>query len=128
MFSKYIGKKVEAYGDDMVIKSKKLKDHIEDMEEIFEVFQKFQIKLNPLKCAFGVSSGNFLGHVMRKRGIKPNPMKVKSLSKIEELRTVQDVQSLAQKIAALGRFISKMSYCCKLFFQSIEQLAYLEWG
>ena len=56
MFNKYIGKKVEAYIYDMVIKSKKSKDHVEDMKEIFEVFRKFQIKLNPLKCTFGVSS------------------------------------------------------------------------
>ena len=57
MFSEHIGKKVEAYIDDMVIKSKKLKDHAKDMEELFEVFRKFRMKLNPLKCVFGVSSG-----------------------------------------------------------------------
>ena len=54
MFSKHIGKTVEVY-------SKKSKDHIEAMEEIFEIFRKFQMKLNPLKCGFGVSSRHFLG-------------------------------------------------------------------
>lgn len=128
MFSKNIGKRVKAYIDNIVIKSKKAKDHVKDIEEIFEVFRKFWMKLNPLKCASGVSSRQFLGHVVSKRRIKPNPMQVKSLSEIEELRTVQDVQSIAGKIAALGRFISKMSDRCKPFFQSIRQLAYLEWG
>ena len=128
MFSKHIGKKVEAYIDDMVIKSKKSKDHIEGMEEIFEVFRKFRMKLNPLKCAFGVSSGKFLRHVVSKKRIDPNPTQVKSLSEIEEPRIVRDVQSLAGKIAALGRFISKMLVRCKPFFQSIRQLASLEWG
>ena len=86
-----LGKKVEAYIDDMVIKSKKSKDHVKDMEEIFEIFQKFWMKLNPLKCAFGVSSEQFLGNVVSKRGIEPNPTQVKSLLEIEEQRTVRDV-------------------------------------
>ena len=120
IFSKHIGKKVEAYIDDMVIKSKKSGDHISDIEEIFEIFRKFRMKLNPLKCAFGVSSGQFLGHVVSKRGIEPNPTQVKSLSSIQEPKTVRDVQSLAGKIAALGRFISKMSDRCKPFFHCIK--------
>ena len=65
------------------------------------------MKLNPLKCAFGVSSGQFLGHVLSKRRIEPNTTHIKIVSKVEELRTVQDVQSFAGKIASLGRFISK---------------------
>ena len=109
MFNKFIEKKFEAYIDDMVIKSKNSRDHVKDMEEIFEIFQKFQMKLNSLKYAFGVSSGQFLGHVVNKRRIDPNPTQVKTMSKIEELRTIQDLQSLAGKIAALGRFLSKMS-------------------
>ena len=56
MFNKHIGKKVEAYIDDMVVKSKKSKEHVKDMEEIFEVFWRFRMKLNPLKCAFTMSS------------------------------------------------------------------------
>ena len=86
------------------------------------------MKLNPLKCAFGVSSGQFLRHVVSKRGIEPNPTQLKSLSVIEEPKTVRDVQSLAGKIAALGRFISKMSDHCKPFFQCIKQSASLKWG
>ena len=67
MFAKLLGVKVEAYIDDMVIKSKKSKSHIEDVEEVFEVFWRFRMKVNPLKCAFVVSSGQFLGHVVSKR-------------------------------------------------------------
>ena len=78
------------------------------------------MKLNMLKCAFGVSSGQFLGHVVSKRRIEPNPTQVKSLSEIEELRIVRDVQSLDGKIVASGRFISKILNCCKPFFQCIK--------
>ena len=60
MFTRMLGRNFEAYIDDMVIKSKKYEDHIKDAEEVFEIFQNFKMKLNPLKCAFGVSSGQFL--------------------------------------------------------------------
>ena len=126
MFSKFIEKKIKAYIDDMVIKSKKSKDHLKNMEEIFEVFRKFQIKLNSLKSAFGVSFEQFLGHVVSRRGIEPNRTQIKTLSEIEEPRTVQDMQSLVGKIATLGKFISKMSDRCKPFFQRIRQSASLE--
>ena len=119
---------MEVYIDDMVIKSRKSKDHVKDMEEIFKVFRRFWMKLNLLKYTFGVSSGQFLGCIVSKRGIEPNPTQVKVLSKIEEPRTVRDVQSLAGKITTLGRFISKMLDLCKSFFQCIKQLASLEWG
>ena len=73
---------VEAYIDDMVIKIRKAQDHIRDASEVFEVFRKFRMKLNPLKCDFGVSSGQFLGHIVSKRGIEPSPTQVKTLSQI----------------------------------------------
>ena len=57
MFAKFLGVKVKAYIDDMVIKNKKSKSHFEDVEKVFEIFWRFRMKLNPLKCAFGVSFG-----------------------------------------------------------------------
>ena len=112
----------------MVIKSRKAQDHIRDASEVFEVFQKFRMKLNPLKCAFGVSSRQFLGHIVSKRGIEPSPTQVKTLSQIQEPKIVRDVQSLTGKVAALSRFISKMSDKCKPFFRCIKQSSTLEWG
>ena len=99
-----------------------------DVDEVFEIFRKFQMKLNPLKCAFGVSYNQFLGHVVSRHMIEPSPTQVKILSQIEEPRTVRDVQSLAGKIAALSRFISKMPDRCKPFFHCIKQSLTLEWG
>ena len=58
MFLRLMGETVEAYIDDMVIKSRRAQNHIRDANEVFEVFRKFRMKLNPLKCAFGVSSGD----------------------------------------------------------------------
>ena len=66
MFSKHIGKNFEAYIDDMVIKSKKSKDHVSDMEEIFGIFRKFRMKLNPLSALLEYHQGNSLGMLLAK--------------------------------------------------------------
>ena len=123
-----MGETVEADIDDMVIKIRRAQDHIRDAGEVFEVFQKFRMKLNPLKCAFGVSSRQFLGHVVSKHGIEPSSTQMRTLSKIQEPKTVRNVQSLAGKVSALSRFISKMSDKCKPFFRCIKQSSTLEWG
>ena len=86
------------------------------------------MKLNPLKYAFEVSSGQFLGQIISRHGIEPNSTQMKTLSQIEELKTTRDVQSLAGKVATLSRFISKMSDRCKPFFCFIKQSSTLEWG
>ena len=128
MFIGLMGTTIEAYIDDMVIKIRKAEDNLRDVNEVFKIFRKFQMKLNPLKCAFLVFSRQFLGHVVSIRGIEPSLTQVKTLSQIEEPKTVRDVQSLTGKVAALSRFISKMSNRCKPFFRCIKQLTTLEWG
>ena len=66
MFLKLMGVMVEAYIDDIVIKSQRVQDHIRDASEVFEIFRQFRMKLNPMKCTFEVSSGQFLGHIVSK--------------------------------------------------------------
>ena len=61
MFAKQIGKTMEVYVDDMLMKSEKAEDHIKHLDEIIKILQKYQMKLNPQKCAFGVESRKFLG-------------------------------------------------------------------
>ena len=91
MFLRLMGVTVEAYIDDTVIKSRKAQDHIRDANKVFEIFRQFRMKLNPMKCAFRVSSGQVLWHIVSKWGIEPSPTQVKTLSQIEELKTVRDV-------------------------------------
>lgn len=64
MFSKKIGRNMKVYVDDMLVKSKKVESHLDDLKETFEMLKKFKIKLNPTKCAFRVSSGKFLGFMI----------------------------------------------------------------
>ena len=79
MFKELIGTNMEVYVDDMLVKSKKAERHVRDLQECFNVLSKYRMKLNPLKCSFGVGSGKFLGFIVNSRGIEANPEKIKAL-------------------------------------------------
>ena len=66
MFSKQIGRNVEVYMDDMLVKSREEENHLDDLEETFNTLRQYSMKLNPTKCAFGVSSRKFLGFMVHK--------------------------------------------------------------
>ncbi|XP_062119250.1 uncharacterized protein LOC133833000 [Humulus lupulus] len=119
---------MEIYIDDMVIKSRQGVSHVDDLTECFDILDSYRMKLNPTKCAFGVSSGQFLGYVVIQRGIEANPTQIASLSEVKEPRTIRDVQALTGKIVALSRFISRMSDRCQPFLQCIKKSTNTTWG
>ncbi|KAL0401993.1 UNVERIFIED_CONTAM: hypothetical protein Slati_4229200 [Sesamum latifolium] len=104
IFRSQIGRNVEVYVDDMLVKSKKAEDHIADLEETFSVLRKYRLKLNPAKCAFGVQGGCFLGFMVTQRGIEANPLKIKAILDMKAQTCVNKVQRLMGRIAALSRF------------------------
>ena len=73
MFKEQIGKTMEVYVDDMLVKSKVASDHVAHLAEMFKILRAYCMKLNPLKCAFDVASGKFLGFMVNQRGIEDNP-------------------------------------------------------
>ena len=73
IFTKQLGRIVEAYINDMVIKNEEADQHLRDIDKCFQVFRYYNMRLNPVKCAFGISSGQFLGHIVTKHGIEANP-------------------------------------------------------
>ena len=70
IFDDMLRKNVECYVDDLVVKSRKSKDHLQDLCRVFDRLRTYQLKMNPLKCAFGVTSGKFLGLIVRHYGIE----------------------------------------------------------
>ena len=103
-----IDRNAEAYVDDIVVKSSKDGDLIQDLLETFNNLQKFKIKLNPEKCTFGVPSDKFLGYIVSARGIETNPMKVKAILDMGPPRALRDSQKLMGCQASLSRFISRL--------------------
>jgi len=79
MFCPQIGQNVEVYVDDMLVKSLDEGKHLDDLQETFDTLRQYNMKLNPSKCVFGVSSGKFLGVMVSHRGIKANPDKIQAI-------------------------------------------------
>ncbi|GKA16353.1 reverse transcriptase domain-containing protein [Tanacetum coccineum] len=102
VFHDQIGRNLEAYFDDMVIKSTSEEEILADIKETFERFRSINMKLNPKKCSFGIEEGPLLGHLITKQGIQANPSKVKSITDVEQLTTLKDnIQWTQEAKAAL---------------------------
>ena len=121
MFKKQIGRNVKVYVDDMLVKSKKEEDHLDDLRETFNTLRQYNMKLNPSKCAFGVSSGKFLRFIVSQRGIEANPKKDMAILEMSSPRTTKEMQSLTGRVAALNRFISKATDKCLPFFKTLKK-------
>uniref|UniRef100_A0A2N9EM81 Uncharacterized protein n=1 Tax=Fagus sylvatica TaxID=28930 RepID=A0A2N9EM81_FAGSY len=128
MFSELLGKTVEVYIDDMVVKSVKSTDHIGDLKKVFEILRRHSLKLNATKCAFGVGSGKFLGFLVTQRGIEANPDQIAAIQRLQPPRNVREVQRLTGMAAALNRFISKSAEKCRPFFDLIKKGKSFVWN
>ena len=120
MFNKQIGRNVEVYVDNMLVKSKEKKDHLDDLKKTFNTLRPYSMKLNPSKCAFGVSSKKFLSFMVSQKGIKANPEKVRAILEMSSLKTIKEVQSLTGRVATLNRFVSKATDKCLTFFKTLK--------
>ena len=112
---------MEVYIDDMLVKSKEEEDHLDDLKETFNTLRQYSMKLNPPKCAFGVSSRKFLGFMVSQRGIDANLEKVKAILEMSSPKTIKEVQSLIGRVAALNRFVSKATDKCLPFFKTLKK-------
>ena len=121
MFQKQIGTTMEVYIDDMLVKSTTAELHITHLFEAFQILRKYNMKLNPAKCAFGVSVGKFLGFIFNNRGIEANPDKIKAVLNMPSPSSIKEVQRLTGRIAALSRFMSRASDKCQPFFQVLKK-------
>ncbi|RVW28333.1 Retrovirus-related Pol polyprotein from transposon 17.6 [Vitis vinifera] len=121
IFKPLIGHSVEVYIDDIVVKSKTREQHILHLQEVFHLLRKYGMKLNPSKCAFGVSAGKFLGFMVSQRGIEVSPDQVKAVMETPPPRNKKELQRLTGKLVALGRFIARFTDELRPFFLAIRK-------
>ncbi|GJX40251.1 reverse transcriptase domain-containing protein, partial [Tanacetum coccineum] len=95
------------YVDDMVIKSKDEKMLLPDIAKTFDNLKKINMKLNHMKCSFGVEEGKFLGYMVMSEGIRANTKKTKAVADLQSPRTLKEMQSLSEKLAFLNRHLVK---------------------
>ena len=101
-----IGRNVQAYVDDMVVTSLERDQHVADLEELFATIAKYDLKLNPEKCVFGVEAGKFLGFLLTEQGIEANPDKCATIIGMRSPIIIKEVQQLTEWMTALFRFFS----------------------
>ena len=128
IFRPLLGKTMEVYIDDMLVKSKERSGHASHLEETFELLRKHCMKLNPLKCAFGVSAGKFLGFMVTQRGIEANPSQIKAILESQAPDSRKSVQQLTGRLAALGRFISRSTDRLKPMFDTLKGGRHTGWN
>ena len=125
MFRPQIGQNVEVYVDDMLVKSLDEEKHLDDLQETFVTLRQYNMKLNPRKCAFGVSSGKFLRFMISHRRIKANLDKIQVILDMKPPQSIKEVQSLIDRVAALNKFVSKATDKCLPFFKVLKKA--FEW-
>ncbi|GKV18274.1 hypothetical protein SLEP1_g28679 [Rubroshorea leprosula] len=123
VFRAQIGRNLEVYVDDIVVKSLKAENHLADLDETFNNLKKNKMWLNPTKCIFGVESGKFLGFMVSRRGIEVNPEKIRAIAEMEPSKSVKDIQRLTGRVAALHRFILNSADKCLPFFKIMRSVA-----
>ncbi|XP_019435874.1 PREDICTED: uncharacterized protein LOC109342323 [Lupinus angustifolius] len=102
VFAWQIGEHMEVYMDDMIAKSLPGEDHISIVENIFQQLRKYNMRLNPEKCTFGVEAGKFLGFLLTSRGIEANPSKFQAIIDMRSPRIIKEVQQLNGRLSALS--------------------------
>nr|XP_027067607.1 uncharacterized protein LOC113693243 [Coffea arabica] len=128
LFHDMIHKEMEVYVDDIIIKSKKVEDHLVDLKKLFERLRKYNLKLNPAKCAFGAPAGKLLGFIVSKKGIEIDPAKIKAIRDMPIPKSQKDVKSFLGKINFIGRFIAQLTSTCEPLFKLLKKNAPMDWN
>ncbi|GJW73743.1 reverse transcriptase domain-containing protein [Tanacetum coccineum] len=139
-FHGQIGRNLEVYVDDLVIKSRTKDEVVRDIEETFKTLRKINMKLNPKKCTFGVEEGMFLGYQVNTKGIKICPDKVDVVLSLQSPKCLKDVQKLNGKLASLNSkkrrnitmamisaftTVDKMAHNSQCFFRHVQRYNFL---
>ncbi|XP_049410526.1 uncharacterized protein LOC125873694 [Solanum stenotomum] len=127
IFDNILHKNVECYVDDLVVKSRKQCDHLQDLRMVFDLLRSYQLRMNPLKCAFEVTSGKFLGFIVRHRGLEIDQVKVDAILKMVQPRNIHELKSLQGKLTYLRRFISNLARKCQPFSLLMKKGNLFEW-
>ena len=113
---------MQVYVDDILVKSFREDEHLSDLQETFDTLWMYNIKLNPNKCVFGVTTGKFLGFMVSQRGIEVNSEKIRAILKLALLKTVKEVQCLNGKITTRNKYVSRATDKCLPFFHILKRL------
>ena len=127
IFTDHIGKIMEVYVDDMLIKTQTEDTLLSDLAQVFDTIRKHDMRLNPVKSTFAVEAGKFLGFMLTQRGIEANPDKCQAILNMKSPTCVKEVQQLNGRLAALSRFLAGSAIRSLPFYATLRKGKNFEW-
>jgi len=128
VFTHLLGKCVEIYVDDMVVKSPSHLQHSKDLPKVFTTLRKYNLRLNPNKCVFDIDSRKFLGFMLTQHGIEANPEKCKAIIEMPSPVNIKEVQRLVGCLTAISRFLPKLADKTKPIIHLLKKSAKFAWN
>ena len=128
IFHDMMHQELEDYVDDIVVKSKKREEHFYMLKKVFERCRTFKLRMNPLKCAFGVSTKKFLGFLVHSRGIDVVPAKATAIATMKPLVTIKELKSFLRKVSYIQRFIPGLASITSAYTKLLKKGQSFEWG
>uniref|UniRef100_A0A2N9H1D0 Integrase catalytic domain-containing protein n=1 Tax=Fagus sylvatica TaxID=28930 RepID=A0A2N9H1D0_FAGSY len=128
MFHDMVHKEIEDYVDDIVVKSKKREDHLRVLRKVFDRCRLYKLKMNPLKCAFGVSAGKFLGFLVHNRGIDVDPAKASAIATMKAPTSHKELKSFLGRLSYIRRFIPGLAAATAIFMPLMKKGVPFVWS
>uniref|UniRef100_A0A2N9H4E1 Uncharacterized protein n=1 Tax=Fagus sylvatica TaxID=28930 RepID=A0A2N9H4E1_FAGSY len=128
MFHDMMHKEIEDYVDDIVVKSKKREDHLRVLRKVFDRCRLYKLKMNPLKCAFGVSAGKFLGFLVHNRGIDVDPAKASAIATMKAPTSHKELKSFLGRLSYIRRFIPGLAAVTAIFMPLMKKGVPFVWS
>ena len=119
---------MEVYVDNMLVKSSEIFNYVQDLEEVFDTLQRYQMKLNSTKYAFEVTIKKCFEFLVFQQRIEVNSEKIKTIINMKHLSFKKEIQQLNGRITALSRFISRSAERCLPFFKTLRQAKDFSWS
>ncbi|XP_028086009.1 uncharacterized protein LOC114286987 [Camellia sinensis] len=128
IFHDMLHKSLECYIDDLVVKSKEETSHLKDLQRVFERCKKYKLRMDPLKCAFGVTAGKFLGCIVHRHGIDPDPAKVATIKNMPRPTSLDELRTFLGRASYLRRFIPAMAEITQPFNSLLKKDVRFIWN
>jgi hypothetical protein len=127
LFHDMMHKEIEVYVDDMIVKLGTEEEHVEYLLKMFQRLRKYQLRLNPNKCTFGVRSGKLFGFIFSQKGIEVDPDKVRAIREMPAPQTEKQVRGFLGRLNYISRFISHMTATCGPIFKLLRKNQEIVW-
>ena len=128
IFHDMMHEEMEDYVDDIVVKSKTRTRHLQVLEQVFERCRKYKLRMNPIKCAFGVSVEKFLGFLVHHRGISVDPAKVIAIATMKRPTTVMELKSFLGRVSYIRRFVPGLASVTTGLSKLLKKETEFTWG